>query len=166
MLNLSTGLIISDSLTRAIVTVVDEPPLTTRFPLAKFCSIVLLPFQLFDRTTTFPFHKVIAILSFVPGSPLSVIVSCNVKLDSTVTSFSGSVISVRFAFAANVAVPVVGVGLFTARDDKAFVFKRYSLTTPATVLLKNICTLPWMFLPDLLYFTPRPILIFELTSAA
>ena len=77
------------------------PPLIT-------CSIVFVPFQFVEYSSVLPFQSAKLNVSVLPGSPLSVSETWNVRPPPSETGTSGSVMSVRVAFPVNWADPVVG----------------------------------------------------------
>jgi hypothetical protein len=83
-------------------------------PPLNVCCTVFEPSQpLANHSPPDLFHRVIPIASLVPGSPLSVNVSCKQALPSTGIVFTGSVMSWMLALPLNVAVPLA---LLSASD--------------------------------------------------
>src|SRR5207249_3365902 len=93
---------------------------TTRFPPLTVFSTVLVPSQLLENRSEFPFQSVMATESLEPGSPLSVIVICSVRFPPSDTGAEGFVTSERLAFDVKFASPaqvgLAGPGLHEAGD--------------------------------------------------
>src|SRR5215217_5803994 len=91
---------------------------TTTFPPPRTCSTVFGLTQLLEnQRPPFLLHTVMPIVSSLPGSPLSVIVTCSDALPSTGIGALGFVMSWMLALPLNVAVPgFVAVATVVVRD--------------------------------------------------
>src|ERR1041384_8592074 len=81
---------------------------TCRFPPPRTCASVFVPLHLLENHRPPDlFQTVMAMVSELPGSPLSVIVTCRVAFPSIEMMFSGFVMSWMLALPLNVAAPSV-----------------------------------------------------------